>query len=219
MQNSPGIVTPQISEYVKTFGLREPQILAELREETVKRQKGFLLMPETGQALTFLYKLIGAKRSLDVGCFTGYSALTAALAMGQDSEVISLDINEEWTQLAREFWKKANVDKQITLKLKPALESLDELINNGRSGQFDAAFIDADKSNYSAYVERCYTLVRQGGLIALDNTLWKGTVADSNPSDRTAGLFRELTANLQKDERFDFALLTIGDGITVLRKR
>lgn len=219
MSNDPGIQTEIIAAYINQFGLREPDLLRDLREETVKRQRGFLLQPATGQLLDFLMKSINAKKFLDVGCFTGYSALIAAFAGGKDARVISMDVNTDWTQLAKEFWHRAKVDSQIELKIAPALETLKTLRASGEEGKFDFAFIDADKSNYFEYVENCAALVRRGGIIALDNTLWRGQVALSETTDKTAVLFRDLNSRLQRDERFDFMILPVGDGVTVLRKR
>ncbi len=216
---SPGIVTEQVQNFIREFGVRETTPLKELREVTTNKFKGFLLLPEAGQFLDVLLKLIQAKRTLDVGCFTGYSALVAALAMGKQSEVITFDINEEFTAVAGEYWKKNGVHQQIQLKMGAATDSLQSLISSGQSGTFDASFIDADKSNYQAYIDLSCELVRKGGFILLDNVLWRGTTADPKTEDATGQHFYALTKRLQSDERFDYTLLPIGDGLTLLRKR
>ncbi len=169
--------------------------------------------------MALLVELIGAKCIIEIGTFTGYSALAMAQAMHGDAELICCDVNEEWTDIARTFWKEAGVEDRIHLHLAPALTTLDSLISQGRTGAFDMAFVDADKTNYENYYERCLKLVRPGGLLMFDNTLWGGAVA--NPDDRgedTMAL-RELNDRLHRDERVSLSLVPIGDGLTLARIR
>jgi predicted O-methyltransferase YrrM len=219
MRNSPGIVTDQVQNFIREFGLRESAPLAELRTATKNKFKGFLLLPEAGQFLELLLKLTQAKRTLDIGCFTGYSALVAALAMGKDANVVTFDINEEFTAVAQEYWQKNQVADRIELLMGSAKDSLQKLIAEGKSRTFDASFIDADKANYQVYIDLSHELVRQGGFILLDNVLWSGTTADPETTDNTGKHFAVLTKLLQNDERFDYTLLPVGDGLTLLRKR
>lgn len=219
MQKTPGILDPQVQNFIREFGLREPQALRELRTATVNSFRGFLLTPEAGQFLQLLLKLTNAKRVLDIGCFTGYSSLASALAMGKDGRVITFDVSEEFTKTAREHWAKNGVSHQIELQMGSAVESLQALIAKGEKEKFDASFIDADKANYENYIELSYQLVRPGGFLLLDNVLWQGTTADPQTGDKTGALFAKITKKLQSDERFDFEVLSIGDGLMLLRKR
>jgi predicted O-methyltransferase YrrM len=169
--------------------------------------------------MALLAKLTGAKRCIEVGVFTGYSSLAVALALPEDGSIVALDVNEEWTAIARRHWQKAGVEKKIDLRLGPALGTLDTLISLRQTNRYDMAFIDADKTNYLAYYERCLELVRKGGLICVDNTLWSGDVADpANTKPDTVAL-REFNDALHRDERIDLALLPVGDGLTLARKR
>jgi caffeoyl-CoA O-methyltransferase len=200
--------------------VREHPVLAELREETAKLPQAVMQIgADQGQFMALLARLTGAKRCLEVGVFTGYSSLSVALALPEDGNIIALDVSEEWTAIARRYWKKAGVEKKIDLRLGPALGTLDKLISLRQSGDFDFAFIDADKGNYLGYYERCLELVRAGGLIAVDNTLWSGDVADpANQKPDTVSL-RAFNDALHHDERIDLALLPVGDGLTLARKR
>lgn len=164
---------PNLSQYIQTVSVREPAILKELRQETAKRPMSIMqIAPEQGQFMALLVQLMGAKKTLDIGVFTGYSALAIALVLPLDGQIIACDIDEETTNIARHFWQKAGVSHKIDLRLAPALETLDKLIAAGESNTFDFAFIDADKSNYENYYERALWLVKSGGLIAIDNVLW-----------------------------------------------
>ena len=213
-------LTDTLYRYVLDQSLRDQPILAELREETAKLpQAGMQIGPEQGQFMVLLAKLEGARRCLEVGVFTGYSSLAVALALPADGEIIALDVSEEWTAIARRYWKKAGVEKKIDLRLGPALGTLDTLISLRQSGRFDMAFIDADKTNYLGYYERCLELLRPGGLIIVDNTLWSGDVANPDNQKPDTVALRAFNEALHRDERIDLALLPIGDGVTLARKR
>lgn len=210
----------RLHAYMLQIGCREPEALAQLRGETAElAQAHYQISPEEGQVLGFLLEAIGARRALDIGTFTGYSALVAALSMPQDGRIVSLDTSEEFTAIARRHWQAAGVADRIDLRLGPALGSLDGLIADGEAGRYDFAFIDADKERYDAYYERVLTLLRPGGLAAVDNTLWRGRVVD--PDDRKAKTeaFRTFNAKLHGDHRVTMVMLPIGDGVTLVRKR
>jgi predicted O-methyltransferase YrrM len=206
--------------YIIDHSLRDHPVLAELREETAKLPMSVMQIgADQGQFMGLLAKLVGAKRCLEVGVFTGYSSLAVALALPADGRIIALDVSEEWTAIARRYWKKAGVENKIDLRLGPAIGTLDTLISLREAGHFDMAFIDADKVNYLAYYERCLVLLRRGGLIVVDNTLWSGDVADpANEKPDTIAL-RAFNDALHRDERVDMALLPVGDGVTLARKR
>jgi len=212
-------VPEAIHDYMLGVSLRESPVQAALRAETAALPEAhYQIAPEEGQLLAFLIETIGARRTLDIGTFTGYSALTAALAMPQ-GRVVSLDVSEAFTAMARRAWAAAGVAERIDLRIGPALDSLDALLAAGEAEGFDFAFIDADKENYGAYLDRCLALVRRGGLIAVDNTLWRGRVVD--PADRKpkTEAFRAFNAALHRDERVALCLLPVGDGVTLLRRR
>ncbi|SVA94580.1 uncharacterized protein METZ01_LOCUS147434 [marine metagenome] len=177
------------------------------------------ISPEQGQFMQFLVSMIGASNTIEVGVYTGYSALCVALGLPEDGHMIACDINEEWTQVALEYWKKAGVADKIDLRIGPALDTLTELEKNVGKDQFDFAFIDADKVNYDIYYEKCLGLVRPGGVVAIDNVLWSGTVADVSVMDENTKAIRSLNAKLHKDERIDISMVPIGDGLTLARKR
>lgn len=213
-------ITDSIYRYVVEHSVREHPVQRELREETAAiRHAGMQIGPDQGQLMALLVKLLGARRTLEVGVFTGYSALAVALALPHDGKVIACDVSEEWTAIARRSWRKAGVAEKIDLRLAPALETLDGLLAAGESGAFDFAFIDADKPNYGAYYERCLALVRCGGLLAIDNTLWSGAVADPGDNGKDTAAIRALNDALLRDERIDLSLLTVGDGLTLALKR
>jgi predicted O-methyltransferase YrrM len=213
-------LTDTLYQYVLDHSVREPALLRELHDETAKLpMAGMQIGADQGQLMALLVKLVGAKRCLEVGVFTGYSSLAVALALPPDGKIIACDVSEEWTAIARRYWKKAGVDGKIDLRLGPAVATLDDLLAKGEAGRFDFAFIDADKGNYLAYYERCLKLMRQGGLIAVDNTLWSGDVANlENQKPDTVSL-RAFNERLHRDERVDLALVPIGDGLTLARKR
>ena len=206
--------------YMLQVGCREPEVLARLREETAQlAQAHYQISPEEGQLLGFLMEAIGARRAVDIGTFTGYSALVAALSMPEDGRIVSLDTSEEFTAIARKHWQAAGVAERIELRLGPALEGLDRLIAEDGTGQYDFAFIDADKERYDAYYERVLTLLRPGGLAAVDNTLWRGRVIDPENRKAKTEAFRAFNAKLHGDQRVTLVMLPVGDGVTLVRKR
>ena len=213
-------LTDALYQYLLEHSLRDSQVLRELREETaLLPMAGMQIGPEQGQLMALLAKLVGARRCLEIGVFTGYSTLAVAAALPSDGKIVACDVSEEWTAIARRYWTKAGVADRIDLRLGRAVDTLDKLIAEGESGRFDFAFIDADKGNYLAYYERCLTLLREGGLVVVDNTLWSGDVADpGNQKDDTVAI-RAFNDALHKDERIDLALLPVGDGVTLARKR
>jgi caffeoyl-CoA O-methyltransferase len=212
-------IDDHLYQYILDVSLREHPVLAELREVTRSQPRaGMQISPEQGQFMAMLIKLIGARQTLEIGVFTGYSALATALALPPDGRIIACDVNAEFTAIGRRHWQKAGVADKIDLRLAPAIDTLDALIAEGRSGSFDFAFIDADKTNYDNYYERCLQLLRVGGLIAIDNVLWDGEVARPAQDADTAAL-QALNIKLHVDERVDLSLLSIADGVTLARKR
>jgi predicted O-methyltransferase YrrM len=219
MTNSTIAITSQLQRYLIEHTVREPAILAALRQLTGKMpQASMQIAPEQGQFMQLLVRLIGARRCLEVGTFTGYSALCVALAMPRDGELIACDVSLEWTQIARRFWREAGVDARIDLRIAPALATLDTLLQGGGSS-FDFAFIDADKENYLEYYERVIDLLRPGGLLVVDNALWGGAVADAAVQDAETNAIRALNDRAHHDERVDLSLVPIGDGLLLARKR
>lgn len=213
-------LSDQLYDYLLAVSLREPEVLAELRRETMAMaERSMQIAPEQGQFMALLVRLLGARRILEVGTFTGYSALAMALALPADGRIVACDVSEAWTAVARRFWRRAGVDGRIELRLGPALVTLDELIASGHAGGFDFAFIDADKESYPAYYERALTLVRPGGLIAVDNTLWGGSVVNPEKTDADTRAIRCFNAALHEDARIDLSLVPIGDGLTLAQKR
>jgi predicted O-methyltransferase YrrM len=200
--------------------VREPAVLTKLRDETGRMPRGGMqISPEQGQFMALLVELIGARRAIEVGVFTGYSSLRVALAMPADGKLVACDVSEEFTNVARRYWREAGVESKVDLRLGPALATLNALIAEGGRGTYDFAFIDADKSNYDGYYERCLELVRAGGLIAVDNTLWSGAVADPSQQDPDTRAIRELNAKIPDDPRVSSSLVPIGDGLLLARKR
>ena len=209
-----------LQRYLIDVSLREPPLLAELREETGRmEQANMQIAPEQGQFMGLLGRLIGARRYLEVGTFTGYSALAVMLALPQQAEATCLDISEEWTAVAQRYWIRAGLAERMHLHLAPADETLSGLVRDGWTGDYDMAFIDADKGGYVEYYERCLELLRPGGLILVDNTLWDGKVADSDADDEDTRAIREFNRHVSRDERVDLSLVPIADGLTMLRKR
>ena len=209
-----------IYQYILDHSLRDDPLMKELREETAKLpQAGMQIGPDQGQFMALMTKLVGAKQCLEIGVFTGYSSLAVAKALPADGRIIACDVSEEWTSIARKYWKKAGVEDKIDLRIGPALGTLDTLISLRQTNRFDMVFIDADKTNYLAYYERCIELVKKGGLILVDNTLWSGEVANpANQKPDTVAL-RAFNDALHNDDRIDVALLPVGDGVTLARKR
>lgn len=212
-------LTDRLYDYALRVSLREPAVMRALRAETARLpERRMQTAPEEAQFLGLLVELTGAKRVLEVGTFTGYSALAMALALPEDGRLVACDISEFFTAIARRYWKKAGVANKIILELGPALATLDRLIAND-AGAFDLVFIDADKANYARYYERVLTLLRPGGLVAIDNVLWGGRVADGRVRDRDTAAIRALNRKLHKDRRVSLSLLPIADGLTLARKR
>jgi caffeoyl-CoA O-methyltransferase len=211
--------TDQLMEYLSRVGAREIAAQIHCREETQKLPMGMMqIAPEQGAFLGLLAKLTNARRYVEIGTFTGYSALSVALAMPADGKVVALDVSKEFTDRARGYWKEAGVEAKIDLRLGPGLDALDKMISAGE-GPFDLAFVDADKSNYDGYYERVLKLLRPGGLVALDNMLWSGSVADPKIGDADTSALRALNAKIHADQRVDMALATVGDGVMLARKR
>ncbi|MGE0582514.1 MAG: O-methyltransferase [Steroidobacteraceae bacterium] len=220
MTNSTITLTDKLQRYLIEHNLREPPVLARLRQVTAALpQAGMQIAPEQGQFMQLLVRLLGARRCLEVGTFTGYSALVVALALPGDGELVACDVSAEWTRVARQYWREAGVDARIDLRLAPALETLDALLASGSGSTFDFAFIDADKGNYVAYYERVVELLRPGGLLAVDNALWDGRVADPDENDADTNAIRALNDRVHRDERVDASLVPIGDGLLLARKR
>ena len=212
-------ITDALAAYIRSVTLREPETLRRLREGSENHPRASMqVAPEQGQFLNFLTKLTGARNVVEVGVFMGYSSSWIALALPPDGKIVACDVSEEYTTIARKTWREAGVEDKIDLRLAPAVETLDGLIADGRSGTFDIAFIDADKSNYSNYYERAFQLVRRGGLIAIDNTLWDGRVIDANVTDADTEAIRAFNRKLHTDERIALTLATIGDGVTLACK-
>ena len=210
----------RLYRYLQEHSLREHAVQRELRAATLKMPHGGMqISPEQGQLMALLVRLMGARRAIEVGVFTGYSALSVALALPPEGLLVACDVSEEWTAMARQYWSKAGVAQRIDLRIAPALQTLDGLIAEGGAGQHDFAFIDADKSNYIAYYERCLVLLRKGGLVAVDNTLWSGAVADPANQERDTLAIRAFNDTVHADARVDLAMLSIGDGLTLALKR
>jgi predicted O-methyltransferase YrrM len=208
-----------IYDYLQRHSLREPPILARLREETAAHPHARMqITPEHGQFLALILRLMGARRTLEVGVFTGYSSLSAALAIGAQGKIVACDVSEEYTSIARRYWKEAGVDSRIDLRIAPALDTLRGMIARDER-EFDFAFIDADKTNYANYYECALDLLRPGGLIMVDNVLWSGKVADDSVKDADTVALREFNDKLHHDERIDLSMIPLSDGVTLARKR
>jgi predicted O-methyltransferase YrrM len=212
-------LSESLYNYILSSSLREPAVLKSLREETAQLPMSRMqIAPEQGQFMAFLVKLIGAKKTLEVGVFTGYSALVTALALPDDGKIIACDKDEQYTNMAKPYWERAKVSHKIDLRIAPAQLTLQQLITEGQENTFDFAFIDADKRSYPIYYEQVLKLVRPGGLIAIDNVLWSGRVADPNNTDKRTIAIREFNQKLHQDERVDISLVPISDGLTLARK-
>jgi len=207
-------------QYLVNTSVRETDVARRLREETQQLPMAQMQIgPDQGQFLQLLVQLINARRTLEVGVFTGYSSLWVATGLPEDGEIIACDVSEEYTSVARRYWREAGIDHKIDLRLRPAVETLDELLANGQAGSFDFAFIDADKTNYDNYYERVLKLIRPGGLIAIDNTIWSGRVADPNELDKDTVALRKLNEKLYRDERVALSMLSVGDGLTLAMRK
>ncbi len=213
-------LAPDLHAYLVEHGVREPDILRRLREETADLpQHDMQIAPEQGALMALLVGLIGARRCIELGTFTGYSSLAVALALPADGEIVCCDISEEWTSVARRYWSEAGVADRVDLRLGPALETLDDLIAGGASGTFDFAFIDASKREYPDYHERILRLLRQGGLAVYDNVLWDGDVIDESKTDPDTVGVRRLNDRLLADERVSISMIPVADGLTLVQKR
>jgi predicted O-methyltransferase YrrM len=209
-----------VYRYVLQASSREPEVLARLRAATAAVPMSEMQIgPDQGQLMALLVRLIGARRCIEVGTYTGYSALAVALALPADGRLITCDVSAEWVDVGRPFWREAGVEERIDLRLKPALETLDELLAGGEAGRFDFAFIDADKPNYGAYYERLLRLIRPGGLIAVDNTLALAGAPIMAQDSTSAKAMHAFNERVHHDERVDLAMLTVGEGLTLLRVR
>lgn len=206
----------RLLDYLRSISLREPEVARRLREETGEREDARMqIAPEQGQLMALLARLIGAERYLEIGTFTGYSAMIVAMALPEDGQVVACDIDEATGAIARRWWEEAGVAHKIDLRIAPAVESLDAMLEAGEAGSFEYAFIDADKTGYPDYWERCLRLVRQGGLIAVDNVLRRGTVADPSDTDEITEAMRAFNRKVHADERVDLAVVPIADGVTL----
>jgi caffeoyl-CoA O-methyltransferase len=210
----------RLYRYLLEVSLREPELLRRLREETAAHPRAEMqIAPEQGQFMALLVRLTGTRRILEVGVFTGYSSLAMALAMPRDGRLVACDVSEEFTAVARRYWREAEVEHLIDLRLAPAVATLDQLLAAGEAGSFDLAFIDADKESYDDYYERSLALLRPNGLVVIDNVLQEGKVADQTVQNPQVNAIRRLNARLHEDQRIDLSLLPIADGITLARKR
>lgn len=206
--------------YLANVGGREPEIGARLRAATAEMSNaGMQISADQGNVMAFLVEMLGVKRAVEVGTFTGYSALRMALAMSEGGSLVCCDVSDEFTRIGRPFWQEAGVADRIDLRLAPATETLQAMIDGGEAGTVDLMFIDADKPNYDAYYEMALVLVRPGGLILVDNVLWSGAVADEENQSESTQVIRGLNAKIREDERVSMAMLGIGDGLTMVRKR
>ncbi len=213
-------VDDALHAYLIGHSIREHPAQQALRAATASHpHAGMQIAPEQGQFMALLVKLVGARRAIEIGVFTGYSALTVALALPDDGRLLACDISDEYTRVGRPYWQQAGVADKIDLQLGPARATLDARLAAGEAGRYDFAFIDADKTGYDAYYERCLQLLRPGGLLAIDNTLWGGKVAHAADGDADTAALQALNAKLHGDERIDLSLLPIGDGLTLARKR
>ena len=204
-----------VSRYIAEHAVREVPVLRELRKATLSvKWSGMQIGADQGNLMAMLVKLTGAKRCLEIGTYTGYSALAVALALPKGGSIVCCDVSEEFTDVGKPFWKKAKVDKMIDLRIGPALDTLKKL-----KGPFDFVFIDADKPNYVNYYERCLKLLRRGGLMAIDNVLWSGEVANQQAQDKLTVALRQFNDHVHDDKRVDLVMLSVGDGVTLARKR
>lgn len=219
MSNRTLNLTEQLYQYLLDVSVKETAVQKTLRTATQSMQQSNMqIAPEQGQFMAFLVKLIGARKCLEIGVFTGYSALSVAQVLPSDGKIIACDVNQEWTDMARTYWRNAGVEKKIDLRIAPAVETLQQLLDDAGQSSFDFAFIDADKANYDRYYEMTLRLLRSGGLVVIDNTLWGGDVADIRVQDEDTRAIRELNKKLLHDRRVDMTLLPVADGLTLVRK-
>ncbi len=207
-------------KYLLSVSLRENSVLTELRNETNKMEMRIMqISADQGQFMAMLVKLMGVKKIIEIGTFTGYSALAMALALPEDGELIACDISEQWTSIAKKYWQQAGVEYKIKLKLAPAEETMKSLLKNNAEASFDLAFIDADKQNQEVYFEYCLQLLRPGGVILVDNVLWNGSVIDDKDDSADTHAIRLFNQKIFKDDRVDISMIPVGDGITLARKK
>jgi len=220
MSSRSAFIPQEIQQYIDATTLRDLPVLRYLREETAKHPRaGMQTGADQVQFLQLLVRLTGARRCIEVGVFTGYSSLGVALALPDDGKIVACDVSEEYTAIARRYWERAGVAHKIDLYLAPATQTLDELIAGAEEGRFDFAYVDADKTGYDAYYERCLRLLRPSGIIAIDNVLWSGDVVHADTTDEDTRALRALNEKIGRDERVDASLLPIGDGLMVVRKK
>ena len=220
MSNQTISITDSIYKYLCENSLREDEVLSSLRAYTYRmEQRNMQISPEQGQFMQLLIKLMGAKNTIEIGVFTGYSSLCVALALPLDGKIIACDISTKYTDIAEKYWKDANVRDKIDLRIGPALDTLQKLIDKGLSNTFDCSFIDPDKKNYDNYYELSLKLLRPGGLIAIDNVLWSGDVVDERINDIDTESIRSLNKKIYIDKRVDISILPIGDGLTLALKK
>lgn len=213
-------LSPALYDYLLSVSLRESDLQRRLREETGRlAERGMQIAPEQGQFMALLVELTGAQRALEIGTFTGYSALSVAQALPATGRLIACDVSEEWTAIGRRYWAEAGVADKIDLRIAPALETLQGLLAAGEADRFDMAFIDADKENYEGYYEACLQLMRPGGLILIDNVLWDGSVVDPAKQDADTKAIRALNEKLHDDARITLSMIPLADGLTLCRKR
>lgn len=220
MSNKTLQLDERLHEYLLSVSLREADVLARLREETSHLPLARMqISPEQGQFMALLLRAIGARRTIEVGTFTGYSALVCALALPAHGRLIALDLSDEWTAIGRRYWEEAGIAERIDLRLGPAADSLRKLLETEIRGSFDFMFIDADKTAYAEYYEQGLQLLRPGGLIAFDNVLWGGSVADQDADDEDTRALKALNVALHADDRIELSMVPIGDGLTLALKR
>jgi predicted O-methyltransferase YrrM len=222
MSNETLMLTPQVYDYLVRQGVREPSVLRDLREATARQfgaAAGMQIAPEQGAFMAMLVSLIGARKTLDVGVFTGYSAAAVALALPDDGTVVACDISDKWSGLARKYWDKAGVADKIDLRIAPATQTMDALVDASEGGTFDFIFLDAEKTEYEAYYKRALALARPGGLIAVDNVLWSGRVADDTVMDADTVAIRVFNEMVRHDDRVTLSMVPIADGLTLAQKK
>jgi predicted O-methyltransferase YrrM len=220
MSSSTLALTDALRSYLVEMGVREHPVLARLRDDTARLpEAGMQIAPEQGALMGMLVALLQARRIVEVGTFTGYSALAMALAMPEGGRITCCDVSVPFTDIARKAWREAGVADRIDLRIAPAVDTLDLLLAEGRAGTFDLAFVDADKENYVAYHERCLALLRPGGVTLFDNVLWSGAVIDPKENSTSTLAIRDLNERLRDDDRIDLCMVPIGDGLTFARKR
>ena len=219
MSNRTLSIDDRIYSYLCDVAITEPDLLFQLREETAQLEYSVMqISPEQGQFMSLLVKLMGAKRAIEIGTFTGYSSICVASAMPEDGHLTCCDISPQWTQMAEKYWALAGLEEKITLYTQPAEQTLQKLLDDGEQNTFDFIFIDADKQNYITYYEMALRLLRKGGLIAVDNTLWSGAVADPENVEPGTRAIRRFNDALKEDERVTHSLVPIGDGLTLILK-